>query len=66
MSKLNLPSSAILRGLFHSNAISSDDVRAVGAALKDAAVAALDRREPEAAKALIDLARRIRNDTAVS
>lgn len=54
-----------LRGLFHSYAISADNVGAVGAALKDAAGAALDRHKPEAAKALLALAKGIKTDTAV-
>ena len=56
---------AIVRGLFHSNAINADHVRAIGAALKDGAGAAMNRHEPEAAKALLALAKGIKTDTAV-
>jgi hypothetical protein len=56
---------AIMRGLYHSDAISSDTVRAVMAALKEAAGAAMDRREGQACKELLALGKGIRLDTAV-
>jgi hypothetical protein len=56
---------AILRGLFHAEAISADHIRAVGMSLKDAAGAAMDRHEPVAAKKLLALAKGIKTDTAV-
>jgi len=57
---------AVIRGLFHSDAINTDQVRGVMAALKDAAGAAMDRHEPETAKELVALCKGVRADTAVS
>ena len=57
---------AVIRGLFHSEAINADQVRAVMSALKDAAGAAMDRQDPEMAKRLIALGKGVRLDTAVS
>lgn len=57
---------AVVRGLFHSDAISADQVRSVMSALKDAAGAAMDRREPDTAKELIALCKGVHLDTAVS
>jgi hypothetical protein len=37
---------AVIRSLFHSDAIDAGQVRAVAAALKDAAGAAMERRNP--------------------
>jgi hypothetical protein len=56
---------AIVRGLFHSDAISSGQVRAVADALKDAAGVAIDQREPDVAKELLALVKGIKTDTAV-
>lgn len=56
---------AIIRGLFNSDAISADQVRAVMSALKDAGGAAMDRAEPEVTKELVALCKGIRADTAV-
>jgi hypothetical protein len=56
---------AILRGLYHSDAINADQVRAVGAALKDAAGAAMERHDPTTAKELLALAKGIKTDTAI-
>jgi uncharacterized protein involved in type VI secretion and phage assembly len=56
---------AIVAGLFSSHAISTNQVRGVMAALKEAAGAAQGRREPEAAKALLKLMRGVHVDTAV-
>jgi hypothetical protein len=57
---------AVIRGLFHSDAIDAPQVRAVMHALKDAAGAAMDRHDPETAKELIALCKGVRADTAVS
>jgi hypothetical protein len=57
---------SIIRGLFHSDAINAGQVRAVMDALKDAAGAAMERREGDAAKELLSLAKGIRADTAVT
>lgn len=56
---------AIMRGLYQSDAISSDTVRAVMAALKEAASVELDRRDAQACKELLALGKGIRLDTAV-
>lgn len=56
---------AIMRGLYHSDAISSDTVRAVMAALKEAVGAAMERRDAQACKELLALGKGIRLDTAV-
>ena len=56
---------AVIRGLFHSDAINADQIRAVCAALEDAACAAPDRREGDVAKELLALRKGIRSDTAV-
>ena len=56
---------AIVRGLFHTDAITSDQVLGVCAALKDEAGAAQDRYEPEEAKELLALCKRIKADTVV-
>lgn len=56
---------AIVRGLYHSEAISASQVRSVMAALKDAAGAAMDRRDADTCKELIALGKGIRLDTAV-
>jgi hypothetical protein len=56
---------AIVRGLFHSDAVGSAQVRAIADALKDAAGAAMDSREPESAKALLALAKGIKTDAAI-
>ena len=56
---------AVIRGLYHADAISADQVRSVMAALKDAAGAAMDRHEPETAKELVALCKGVRLDTAV-
>ena len=45
--EIELALRAIVRGLFHSNAINADQVRAIGAALKDGAGAAMERHEPD-------------------
>jgi len=57
---------AIVRGLFHADAIDGDQVRAVCTSLKDAAGAAMDRKDPVAAKELVALSKGIKTDTAVS
>lgn len=57
---------AVIRGLFHSDAINPDQVRGVMHALKDAAGAAMDRRDPETAERLVALCKGVRLDTAVS
>jgi hypothetical protein len=57
---------AIVRGLYDSNAIGSEQVRAVASALKDAAGVAMDQGEPEPAKALVALAKGIKIDVAVT
>jgi hypothetical protein len=57
---------AIVRGLSQANAINAEHVRAISAALKDSAGAAMDRHEPDGAKALLSLAKGIKSDTAVS
>jgi hypothetical protein len=57
---------AVVRGLFHGNAISADQVRGVMSALKDAAGAAMDRHDPSTAKELVSLCKGLRADTAVS
>ncbi|MFW2853813.1 hypothetical protein ACM61V_18230 [Sphingomonas sp. TX0543] len=57
---------AVVRGLFHSDAINANQVRAVMSALKDAAGAAMDRREPATAKELVALCKGVHLDTAVS
>jgi hypothetical protein len=56
---------AVVRGLFHSDAITVDQVRAVMNALKDAAGAAMERHDPETAKQLVALCKGVRLDTAV-
>lgn len=56
---------AVVRGLYHSEAISSDQVRAVCDALKDAAGAAQDNYEPRDAKELLALCRGIKAVTAL-
>jgi hypothetical protein len=56
---------AIMLGLFHSDAISADQVRAVGAALKDAAEAAKDWGTADSVQELLALAKDIKTDTAV-
>ena len=53
---------AIIRGLLHSDAISTRQVRGVLDALKDAAAEAMDRREPDTAKQLLALGKAIRAD----
>lgn len=57
---------AVVRGLFHSDAIDADQVRGVMSALRDAAGAAMDRHDPETAKELIALCKGVRQDTAVT
>ncbi len=57
---------AVIRGLFHTDAISADQVRGVMSALKDAAGAAMDRHDPDTAKELVNLCKGVRVDTAVS
>lgn len=57
---------AVIRGLFHTDAISADHVRGVMAALKDAAGAAMDRHDPVMAKELVALCKGMRADTAVT
>ena len=57
---------AVVRGLFHTDAISADQVRGVMSALKDAAGAAMDRHDPVTAKELIALCKGVRLDTAVN
>ncbi len=57
---------AVVRGLFHSDAIAAEQVRGVMSALKDAAGAAMERHDPATAKELISLYKRARLDTAVS
>ncbi|RYD71338.1 MAG: hypothetical protein EOP84_25055 [Verrucomicrobiaceae bacterium] len=57
---------AIVRGLYHTDAIDAAQVRGVCAALKDAAGAAQERYEPEDAKAILTLCKGIKLDTAVS
>lgn len=56
---------AIVRGLFRSEAIDPQQVRAIVSALKDAAAEAAERREPQDAHELAALAKGIRADTAV-
>ena len=56
---------AIVRGLFHSDGIDPQQVRAIVSALKDAAAEAAERREPHDAHELAALAKGIRADTAV-
>jgi hypothetical protein len=56
---------AIVRGLFHSDAIDPHQVRAIVSALKDAAAEAAERRKPQDAHELVALAKGIRADTAV-
>jgi hypothetical protein len=56
---------AIVRGLFHASAINAENVRAISAALKESAGAAMDRHEPDCAKALLSLAKGIKTDAAV-
>ena len=57
---------AVIRGLFHTDAISADQVRGVMAALKDAAGAAMERHDPVTAKELVALCKGLRADTAVT
>ncbi|CAN5749229.1 hypothetical protein BH11PSE6_BH11PSE6_25900 [soil metagenome] len=57
---------AVVRGLYHNDAIDPAQVRGVTAAIKDAAGAAMDRQDPEAAKQLIALCKGIKLDTAIS
>ncbi len=57
---------AIVRGLFHTDAVNADQVRGVISALKDAAGAAMDRHDPATAKELIALCKGVRLDTAVT
>ena len=57
---------AVVRGLFHTDAISADQVRGVMSALKDAAGAAMDRHDPATAKELVSLCKGVRLDTAMS
>jgi len=57
---------AVIRGLYHSDAIDARQVRSVMSALADAAGAALDRREADISKALTRLRKGIHADTAVS
>ncbi len=56
---------AVIRGLFHHDAIDAGQVRGVMAALKDAAGGAMDRHDPDTAKELIKLCKGVRLDTAV-
>lgn len=56
---------AVVRGLFHADAIDANQVRAVYAALEDAAGAAMDRNKPAAAMELVSLVKTIKTDTAV-
>ena len=57
---------AVIRGLFHTDAISADQVRGVMAALKDAAGVAMDGHDPVTAKELVALCKGMRADTAVN
>ena len=57
---------AIVRGLFHTDAISADQDRGICTALKDAAGAAQEQYEPVDAKELLGLCKGIKSDTAVS
>jgi hypothetical protein len=56
---------AVVRGLYHHDAIAAAQVRGITVALKDAAGAAMDRRDPDAAKRLIALCKGIKLDTAI-
>jgi len=56
---------AVVRGLYHHDAIGAAQVRGITAALKDAAGAAMDQRDPEAAKQLVSLCKGIKLDTAI-
>ena len=57
---------AIIRALYNTEAINARQVRGIMSALKDAAGAALDRREPETAKMLASLCKGVHLDTAVT
>ena len=56
---------AIVRGLFHSNAITAEQVGRVTSSLKDAAQAAMNRADPVTAKELVSLSKGIKLDTAI-
>ena len=56
---------AVVRGLYHHDAIGAAQVRGVTAALKDAAGAAMEQRDPDAAKQLVSLCKGIKLDTAI-
>ena len=56
---------AVIRGLCQSKAIDGGQVRGVVSALKAEAGAAMDRHEPEIAKALVALCKGIRADQSL-
>jgi len=56
---------AIVRGLFHSDAVTNDQVMSICAALKDAAGAVQARYEPDDANELLSLAKGIKADTGI-
>lgn len=56
---------AVIRALFHTDAINKEQVQGIMSALKDAAGGALDCRDSDAAKALVSLCKGVHLDTDV-
>lgn len=56
---------AIVQSFFASGVVNADQVRGLIGALKDAAAGAMERHDPDTAKQLIGLCKRLRVDTAV-